>query len=106
MINKFQQIISAEKKVSYDGVYYRFIVQSTSNHQFLIIFYYIPDKNYNEILQYELINNGYDAAREQRLSFIPEDDVSFNTARDYLSKKYASVLRDTMISFISSYETQ
>lgn len=61
MIRRFKDILSAEKKVSYDGIYYRFILLSTSSNRFLVKFYYIPDKKYNEIIHYELLDNKFDA---------------------------------------------
>lgn len=60
-ISNFKQILNSEKKISFDGVYYRVIVESVSGNRYVLVFYYIPDKKYNEVIQYELIDNGYDA---------------------------------------------
>lgn len=55
--------MSSEKKVTFDGIYYRIVVETVSGNLYVLVFYYIPDKNYHEIVQYELLNNGYDSKR-------------------------------------------
>ena len=47
MVRRFKDIVSAEKKASFDGIYYRIVLESTTNNKFLLKFYYIPDKKYN-----------------------------------------------------------
>lgn len=80
------------------------IIESTSGNKFLIVFYYVPDKKYNEILQYELLDNGFDAKKETTLYQIPQNDNIFNIAKSHLYQNYGNVLNNADIAYISSYE--
>lgn len=103
MIRRFKDIISAEKKVSFDGIYYRVVLESTTSNKFLVKFYYIPDKKYTEIIHYELINNNFDPKSETKLTSIPDADLNFKKCRDYLFSNYGNVLKDASLSFASTY---
>lgn len=105
MISKFKQVVSAEKKVAFDGIYYRLVVESTSNIQYLLEFFYIPDKKFNEITRFEILNNGYNADQEQQLNQIPNNDMYFDAGREFILKKYGGVLKDSALSFAASFDT-
>jgi transcription elongation factor GreA-like protein len=51
-MNSVKSIISCEKKISFDGIYYRITLESTTGNRYLLVFYYIPNKDYNEIYRY------------------------------------------------------
>jgi len=106
MVNKINQILYAEKKITFDGIYYQITIETAGGNRFLLKFYYIPEKSFFEILQYEQLNTDFLAEKQITLSIIPQTDRIYNIARDVLNKKYGSILIDSTLAFISVYENE
>lgn len=52
-----------ETKATFDGVYYRALVESANSFRIQIIIFWVPEIDYSEILKYEVVANGYDASK-------------------------------------------
>jgi hypothetical protein len=55
---KLKRIVHCEKKIGFDGVYHQMVVESVTGNNYVLVFYSVPNKNYNEVLRYEFVRNG------------------------------------------------
>lgn len=104
-IAKFEKIIQVEKRPSFDGVYYRILLQTVTGFKYQVIFFWIPETDFLEILKYELASNGYDASAEKRIQALPKNDKFFDAAQKFLNNNFGTILSSSTMEFIATYQT-
>ena len=62
-MKQYKKLVKVEKKVTFDGVYFRIDLESSDAFMYEIVLFWIPESDYLDLVRYVLLTNGYDSTK-------------------------------------------